>query len=324
MSMIIVVIGLFLISYFAQAQDNVVELTGKVEAKEVDVNTKIPGRVLGIVVSEGQEVKAGDKIAKIDDRDLKTNESQAMAGLAAAEGDLAKAAAGSNLVGQSSGAAIEKAQAGVMKAEADELLAKTTYQRTVELHKAGFASDQDLEKVEREYKAAQAGVQAAYGDLNTAKASLYQVDVYNADMKRAQAAIDKAKADLTLIKNNLAETEIKAPCDGVISSLNVEEEELVSTGMALMSITDYKNNWVNIKVPQTQLNKLALDQELTVHLPGSDKQYTGKIESISSKPEFAAARATNDRGEKDIISYNVKIRLNVPELRPGMNVYVKF
>ncbi|SHE65575.1 HlyD family secretion protein [Desulforamulus putei DSM 12395] len=301
------------------------ELTGVVEAKEVDVNTKVPGRIVKLYVQEGQQVKAGDLLAKIDDEDLKAKEAQALAGIAAANGDIAKAAAGSKLSADSTAAAVQKAEAALAKAKADAELARKTYERMVELHKAQAISDQQMDSAEKDYKAALAGVAAAEGDLANARASRLQVDVYQADMQRAEAALAKAEADLQQVRINLKETNIKAPCSGTITSLNVEEGEMVSTGLPLMTVTDYADNWVNVKVKQSVLDKIKEGQQATL-IPVSvpDKKYTGKIVDISRKPEFATARATNDRGEKDIVTYNVKIKVNSAQLRPGMSVQVKF
>ncbi|ADY57260.1 secretion protein HlyD family protein [Syntrophobotulus glycolicus DSM 8271] len=315
----------FLLSGVVHSSDGSRELTGKAEAKTVEVSTKIPGRVIQIKVKEGQTVKAGDVLAQIDDSDLKGNEQQVLAGIAAAEGSIAKAGAAVDYAEASSGAALEKARAGLAKAQADEVLAEKTYQRLEELWKSGAISQMDLDKAKHDYDAAQAGVAAAEGDLATAGAAQTQVDLYRADARSAQAALDKSQADLQIVRNNLKETVIKAPCDGVITAVNIEEKELVSSGFALMSVTDYQENWVNLKVPQNLLGQLAVGNPLEVYLPGEEgKTIKGTIEDISSKPEFATARATNDRGEKDIISYNVKIRTDSAELKPGMNVSVKF
>lgn len=314
-----------LVSGCAARQPSDSQITGVVETREVDVNTKIPGRIVELTVQDGQQVKNGDLLARIDDRDVKAKEAQALAGIAAARGDIARARAASASADGSTAAAVQKAGAALEKARADADLATKTYQRMVELHKSQAISDQQMDSSEREYKAALAGVAVAQGDLANARASRLQVDVYQADIQRAEAALTKAEADLKQIQISLDETLIKAPCSGSVTSLNVEQGEMVSQGLPLMTVTDYNDNWVNVKVLQSVLNKIKDGQPvaLTVqNLP--DKKFSGKIVDISRKPEFATSRATNDRGEKDIVTYNVKIRVNSSQLRPGMTVNVKF
>lgn len=309
----------------ANQQEVKADFTGNVEAQEVSVNTKIPGRVVKLMVEEGQQVKTGDILAQIDDSDLKTKEEQALAAVKAAQGDIAKANAARTACDSTTAATIEKARAGVEKAKTDAELALKTYQRMQALHNGNFISDQTMDEVENKYKLSLVGVDAATADLGVAQSARDQINVYSADIQRAQAAQAAAEGQLKEVQNNLAEVQIKAPCDGTVTSLNVKEGEMVSQGLPLMSVTDYLDNWVNVKVSESMLANLKLGQEATLLIAGQkDKKLSGKIIDISRKPEFATARATNDRGEKDIVSFNIKIQVNSPDLRPGMEVSAKF
>lgn len=299
--------------------------TGNVEAQEVSINTKIPGRVVKLNVQEGQQVKAGDIVAQIDDRDLKAKEEEVLAAVKGAQGDIAKATAAMSAADSTTAATIAKAQVGVEKAKTDAELALKTYQRMLELHNAKVISDQDMDGAENKYKLSLVGVEAAEAELGMAQAARDQLDVYAADIQRAQASQAAAEGQLKEIKNNIAEAQIKAPCDGTVTSLNVKEGEMVSQGLPLMSVTNYLDNWVNVKVSESVLADLKLEQEAAILIPSQeDKELSGKIIDISRKPEFATARSTNDRGEKDIVSYNVKVQVNSPALNPGMEVSVKF
>lgn len=93
---------------------------------------------------------------------------------------------------------------------------------------------------------------------------------------------------------------------------------MVSTGMPLVAIQDPLDNWVNIKVKETELGKYSLGQEVKVKARDGKLVLPGTIAEISNKPEFATYRATNERGESDIITFNVKIRVNSDKVRPGM------
>lgn len=309
----------------ASPQEVKTELTGSVEANEVSVNTKIPGRVIKLIVKEGQQVKIGELVAQIDDSDLRAKEEQALAAVKGAQGDIAKATAARAASDSTTLATIAKAQVGVDKAKTDAELALITYQRMQELHTAKVISDQDMDGVENKYKLSLVGVDAATADLGMAEAARTQLTVYDADIQRAQASQGAAEGQLKEIRNNIAEAQIKAPCDGTVTSVNVKEREMVSQGMPLMSVTDYLDNWVNVKVSESMLADLKLEQEATLLITSqADKKLSGKIIDISRKPEFATTRSTNDRGEKDIVSYNVKIQVDSPDLRPGMAVSVKF
>ena len=88
--------------------------------------------------------------------------------------------------------------------------------------------------------------------------------------------------------------------------------------MPIVTIQDPVDNWINLKVKETELSKYALNQ--SVKLQGRDEklQVEGVIVDISNKPEFATYRATDERGDTDIITFNVKIQVNNDVIKPGM------
>ena len=97
---------------------------------------------------------------------------------------------------------------------------------------------------------------------------------------------------------------------------------MVSSGMPLVAIQDPNDNWVNIKVKETELNKYQVRQ--SVELQGRDDmlRVQGTIVDVSKKAEFATYRSTNERDDNDIITFNVKIKVNSDKLRPGMRFKV--
>ena len=75
----------------------------------------------------------------------------------------------------------------------------------------------------------------------------------------------------------------------------------------------------HLKVPETQLGDFKVDQDVELLARDGKTKVTGTITDISKKAEYATQRATSERGdESDIVSFNVKIQVNAPELRPGM------
>ena len=100
---------------------------------------------------------------------------------------------------------------------------------------------------------------------------------------------------------------------------DAKEIDVNSKGTPLVAVQDPTDNWVDIKVPETQLARFALGQEITLVGRDSETKVTGTITDISKKAEFATQRATSERGDAtDIVSFNVKIQIDSPLLRPGM------
>lgn len=226
------------------------ELWGRADAKEIDINSKVAGRVISLRVKEGDQVQKGEVIAYIDQRDLLAQKAQAEANIKALEAQVR--------------------QSGVVT---------------------------DLQD-------------------STSKS---QVDTASAGLDSAQKKLEAAQAQLQQIEVSLDETEIKAPFDGVITAKYVEEGSMISLGTPLVAIQDPTDNWVDFKVPETKLNDFHVGDVLQLQARDGVTRVQGTITDISQKSEFATQRATSERGDDtDIISFNVKVQVDDPALRPGM------
>ena len=93
---------------------------------------------------------------------------------------------------------------------------------------------------------------------------------------------------------------------------------MVSTGLPLVALQDPLDNWVNLKVKETELSRYQVGQALQLEGRDPGLKVHGTITDISKKPEFATYRATSERGDNDIITFNVKVQINSEKLRPGM------
>jgi HlyD family secretion protein len=294
------------------------ESWGRAEAKELDINSKIPGRVVRLLVKEGDQVVKGQLLARIDDRDLVAQANQAKANLNAANAQTLQAATVTQLQDQTAKAALNTANAQLAKAKSDLALAENDYTRFKKLVADGAVSRQIFDTYSTKYQVAQATFSQAQAAISAAQAGLLQTNVDTANEQALHSKAAQAQAALTEVKIALDETEIRAPFDGIVTAKYVEEGAMVSQGMPLVAIQDPLDNWVNLKVKETDLSHYSLHQ--TVKLQGRDGILTlpGTIVDISKKPEFATYRATDQRGNTDIITFNVKIRVNSDKVRPGM------
>ena len=94
---------------------------------------------------------------------------------------------------------------------------------------------------------------------------------------------------------------------------------MISQGTPLVAIQDPRDNWVDLKIPETQLKDFRLNQKLELVARDGVTKVTGTVTDISHKAEFATQRATSERGsDSDIISFNVKIQTNDSAIRPGI------
>ena len=147
------------------------------------------------------------------------------------------------------------------------------------------------------------------------------------DKAAASALVQQADGAIAEVNSYLDNSEIKAPMDGIVTAVNVNKGELISTGMPVASVTSPENPWVEVNVEETQLAKVHLGSTVKVTFaayPG--EKFTGKVTNVSQKPSFATKRATNENGSFDILSYGVKVEItDAPEeLYSGMTVLVDF
>ncbi|WP_177505413.1 HlyD family efflux transporter periplasmic adaptor subunit [Anaerosinus sp.] len=291
---------------------------GRSEAKEIDLTSKIPGRVVSLYVKEGDTVEKGQVIARIDTRDLEAQLNQNLANISAIQAQQNQASTVTKLNDAVSNSNVDTASAGLSKASADLTMAENDFLRFQELLNSGAVSQQVFDSYQTKYQVAQSNYKQAETALAAAKARLLQVDVDTANEKNIASKIEQANAAIEQIKIALDEAEIKAPFSGIITAKYIEEGSIISQGMPVVAIQDPLDNWVNIKVPETELNRYKLNQTISLIGRNEDLKINGTIIDISKKPEFATYRGSDERNNTDIVTFNVKIQVNSPDIRPGM------
>ncbi len=292
---------------------------GRADAKEIDVNSKVPGRVVELLVKEGDRVEAGQVIARIDKRDLEAQREQLEANIEAIKAQQSQAALSTALQDGTTSAGTSSASAALERAGADLQMARADYERYAALVESGAVSRQAFEKYRTQYQVAQAAYSQAQAAVAQADAATLQTDVSRANEAATARKLAQAEASLKQLLVSLDETEIRAPFAGVITAKYVEEGSMISSGTPLVAVQDPEDNWVDVKVPETELGNFALNQEVRLQARDGRTEVTGRIVDISRKSEFATQRATSERGDDtDIISFNVKIQVNDSALRPGM------
>lgn len=303
---------------------------GIVEAKEVSLNSKIPGKIAEILVEEGDRVKAGDVIAEISSEELKAKEAQAKAVVEAAQA--AHQAAKAQV--QAARSMLEKAINGardqeIAQAQAYYDLMQKTYERVEKLYEKGAVSAQKRDEVKAQLDIAREKLSIAKEgarneDISAARAVVAQAMAME---QAAREKLDQAKGALQEVRAYLKDTKIISPINGVVTLLNADEGELVSTGMSIATITDMDDLWVEVNVKETELGSIKLQQEVEVKTPAfPERTFKGRVVRINKKPDFAVKRATEDNGEFDVLSYGVKIELENKDalMHPGMTAFVQF
>ena len=310
---VIAVIGL--IGYFILTPDDVI-IQGEVEATEVRLSGKLPGRVLELRAREGMKVKKGDTLILIDSPEISAKIMQAEAAESAAKAVSLKAQNGTRQ--ETITAAAEQYEMAQTAAD----FAKKSYERTKNLYEKGVIAAQKFDEVETQYKAAQAQARAAK--------SQYEMALNGAqkeDKLAAYAQVQRAKGALEEATSYLSETKLVAPISGEISEIFPKEGELVGSGRPLMKIVDLKDIWVTFNERENFLSKIKVGQQLKAKVPAlGDKEITLKVTYIKALGSYATWKATKLTDEYDTKTFEVRAVPveKVSDFRPGMSVIINW
>lgn len=300
-------------------KDNLV-FTGTVEAREIDVRNRIPGRISEVLVTEGQDVVEGDILWKIDPRDLNVKKLQAQAALSGAEAQLQK---GINGARQQD---IKSAKSLADKAQAKVSLLEKKHSKLVALYEGGGISRDSLDEFETELLASQMDGEAAKQQYLMALEGARSEDIL-----ALQAQRDAAAAILEEVNINIDESGVKAPISGSVSMLISNQGELIGTGTPVVTITDYRDAWVEFNAEEDKIGRIKMGDEYSISskaYPGTE--FVGQVISINKNPDFAIKKSTNELNSQDTITYAVRLKIENNDssegkiLYPGMLTEVSF
>jgi len=338
---ILILMGILLIVsfcwyLFSTERSTDLQLIGTVDANEVVVSSRIPGRIQQLTVDEGDSVTASELIATIQSEDLAAARNAAEATAASQHFKLQQTQDTQQQTQGSTTSQVANAQAQLQVAQASLLQAQAQYQqqaadsnRTVALAKQGVMSQQASEEAAASLHAAQAAVDAARQSVAAAEASL---KLAQANTLQAQAAaktvastrseVQSAKALLNQAQVELGYANVVAPISGKINVRAARQGEVVSPGTPIVTITDLTQTWVYAPLPETEADSVQLGDSLRVVMP-SGATIQGKVINKSAEADFATQRDVSRR-KRDIKTIQLKLLIDNPGMKfvPGMTAEV--
>ena len=289
------------------------ELQGRVEAETVQVATKVPSRIEEIYVEEGQRVKKGDVLVRLNSPEIQAKKQQAAAALQSALALQSTAERGSQEEN------IASLYANWQSLKAQQNLAKVSYERGANLLKEGVISRQRRDELYAASQSAAQMTEAAYQQYARAKrgSTSQQKSSADAQVDIAQAALDEANA-------LEAETQLVAPVNGTVSKTYGKVSELVATAVPVVSLIE-DQMWVSLNIREDQYAPFQKMSSIEGYIPALDKTATFKIKQISAEGEFATIKTTRQTGGYDVRSFKLHLvpAPAIPELRVGMSVLFK-
>jgi multidrug resistance efflux pump len=313
------------------------KLIGTVDANEVLVSAKIPGRIQTLNILEGQAVKAGELIAVIESEDLLAASKAAQATFASQKSKLNETVETERQSrGETTNATINAA-AQVRAAHAAQLQAQALLEhqqadttRIVALAKQGITSEQARDEAVTSLQAAQAAAQSAKDNVAAAEASLKQAqahellasaNAHTVESTRSLVANAHALADQAGVE--LGYAQVLAPVTGKVNVLAARQGEVLGAGGTIATVMDLTQTWIYAPLPETQADAVQLGDSLKVVMP-SGATVQGKVIAKSAEADFATQRDINGGRKRDIKTVRLKLLIDNPEERfvPGMTAEV--
>ena len=310
---LIVTVGVSVIGMSLMSRQPMV-LQGQVEATEIRISGKLPGRVDSFLVQEGDWVKAGDTLVVINSPTIEAKYRQVNALEQVAQEQNKKIDAGTRRQ------IIATALQLWNKTQSDLTLAQTTYQRILTLYKDSVVTSQRKDEVEAMYKAAQAAERAAYQQ--------YQMAVDGAqseDRAAARSLVDAARSTVDEVSALLVDSRLTAPEDGQIATIFPKRGELVAPGTPIMSLVVMSDAHVVLNIREDLMPQFKMGGTFKADIPAlGKKDIEFRIYYISPLGSYSTWKSTKQVGSYDMRTFEINARPTAPltDLRPGMSVLV--
>jgi len=285
------------------ADDGLVNGNGRIEATEIDVATKLPGRVSAMLVDEGDFVKAGQPLAKMDIMVLQAELDEARAKEQQARNTAASVKA--QVAQRKSDKAA--AMAAVVMRESELDAAARRLARSETLSKEGASSMQELDDDRARARSAQATVQAAHAQVEAAQAA---IDATQAQLVAAQSGVTAAQATVARVDADITDSELTSPRDGRVQYRVAEAGEVLPAGGKVLNVVDLSDVYMTFFLPETVVGKVPLGAEVRIVLDAAP-QYVipAQVSFVSSTAQFTP-KTVETATERQKLMFRVKARID--------------
>jgi len=345
----VLLIGATAFAWKSRSQEGLV-VSGTLEARNIEVGSKIGGRVSRVLIHEGDRVEPNQLLVEFDSSELEGQLLQAQGRVEAARAELDKMLRGSRpeeiaeaqaAVRSTEGAPgfreaeLAQARADLRRAKADDANAERELGRATELARNGIVAQQVLDNAEDRYRATKAQVEslqyavvAAEGRLTAARAvaSKAQHGFRAEEIAAARAELTRAEGELKSMQARWAEREVRAPAGAVVESMDLRPGDLLPANAPIAKLLESDQLYLMVYVPETQIAGVHVGQRADVRVDSwSGKTFTARVEQIRQQAEFLPRNVqTQEERVHEVIG--VKLRVENPEnrLRAGVSADVRF
>lgn len=279
---------------------------GRIEATEIDIATKTPGRVVEILKREGDFVEAGELLARMDTDVLRAQLAEARAQVRQAEN--AYLTAQSVVVQRSNELSAAEAVVAQRRAELDA--AEKRLRRSLALVGEGAASRQQLDDERAQMLSARAAVSAAQAQVAAARAA---IEAAKSQVVEAQSVIAAAEATVERLQADIDDAELRAPRDGRVQYRVAEPGEVLSAGGRVLNMVDLSDVYMTFFLPTEAAGRVAIGSEVRLLLDAAPNYVIpARASFVSSVAQFTP-KTVETESERLKLMFRVRAHID-PEL----------
>lgn len=285
------------------------------------------GRIVELMVAEGQHVRKGQVVAKIENVQATADLDAQRASLASAEADAASTEAGLKVQQDN----MEIQQATIARTKAQMELSRLNFRRVADLWEAQVIAKQEYDQKKAEFEQQEVAVKEAELRL---KQMASQIEQTRAQITSSQRRVAQVRAQMNRVADVLAKFDVIAPLDGIVTNLPVRIGETVVPGVqnsaasAVMTIADMSLITAEVKVDETDIVNLKLGQATEVTIDAvPDQKFPGHVIEIGNTAilRSTGAVASNNTSSNEAKDFKVVVALDNPpdSVRPGLSCTAK-
>lgn len=282
--------------------DGIAKGNGRIEAVEIDISTKSPGRIREILADEGDFVQVNDILARMDTDQLESQRKQAEAQLRRAEIGIETAR---SLVTQRE-AEHTAAEATVAQREAQLDAAQRRLVRSQQLTQSRTVSQQVLDDDRATAQGAEAAVGAAKAQLAATEAA---IGAAKAQVVDAEASVEAAKAAIASIEADINDATLRAPKPGRVQYRVAQPGEVLSAGGRVLNLVDVSDVYMTFFLPTAQAGRVAMGADARIVLDAAP-QYVipAKISFVADVAQFTPKTVETEE-ERQKLMFRVKAKI---------------
>jgi len=253
---------------------------GRVEADEIDIDTKFAGRIAEMLADEGDMVKAGQIVARMDTQDLAASLKKAEAQVLLAQ------------------RAIDEANANVAQQTSQVLLAQQQMDRATSLAQKGYQTKEVVDQRQQQLDGANAALRAA-----------------QARVIESQHALEASTHDVELYRVNIADNTLVAPRDGRIQYRIANIGEVLPAGGKVFAMLDISYVYMDVYLPTEEAGKLKIGADARIVLDAyPNVAIPAKVSFIATQAQFTP-KAVETKSERDKLMFRIRVRIDPERLR---------